>query len=1276
MDLSTLTPGQRESVRRVDGPLLVSAGAGSGKTFTLTQRIAYALSEESGPFLRDIDEVCAITFTEKAAGEIKARVKRTLRSEGRLDQALKVDAAWISTIHGACSRILRAHALELGIDPAFGIVGDAERGRMLTASMNEALASGNEILGRPYAALLAEYAAAGGRGSSAAGMVDSLLSMASTLRGGLNAVSLGQGWPAPTAVAKRLLAAYEELLPVLEQAGSSASAQRAQAAAADAVEKLEVYLLADGNAAVESARGVGRRGGRGAGRGAAGGADGAARELAHVLDGCAWVGANFGSAEVKAHIKKFQCVHGRMLADAALLLARPRADELLALAREVQRRYEARKQAAGKLDNDDLLTRTLAAFEGHPAIAESFADRFKLVMVDEFQDTSQLQIDLISYLAGEHCCRLCTVGDAQQSIYRFRGADVGVYEQHKRDMRSPDVGATYVELSKNFRSHADVLSFVDRIFEQPHVFGERFMSLEPNEARPSRWFGGPRIDVVLATQPAGRGTGVTSDDVRRAAAQAVAVRFAALREAGHAAGDMVVLLGRMTHAQEYADALRAEGFECVVAGGSLFADAPEVRLVGRIAQAVANPADSGALFEVLTSDVLRLSADDFLDLATGRNEQDGSLRRRELAAGFSRLREAEGLEPRLAHAVSLLERAQQTARSRSLSRGVRQVLVESGWLARLEGQGASGLAQAGNVLKALRLVERVEGETRGGAASVARAVADELASGLKEAPGALSAKAGNSVRIMTIHASKGLEFPIVAVADFNSSSRASSKLLLEACGRTAFSSLLPDRSLSEYPSLKKRAAELMRGCYGWDEGELEAAARVLAADDGEEPNAACGPASLRAALAERTATEELAEGRRKLYVALTRASEALVVAATGKEAAEGKPFSYSSLTDDIRQALCGGDDFPGGKAELPYGGSAPARFERIMVASSERCDAAAAASAGEVEREDEGAVPGEGVASAVSGEDAATGATCEALCSSAAQPAAEEPPAAAPLFCVPPLPAALPACEPWRPLREGVFSYSSISHSDEDDSGAAAKPVSGARPASPASGQVAEVAKPAGEAPNASLWDDAGQPLPAPPDAEKATALGSAFHRAAQFAVETGQVPGDGRVDALARTYGISPAQRVRLDAALARWFGSEAFAQACAFPCRAAETPFLVRIEEALMEGEIDLLCTQAPPGSEQASGTHAVVFDYKTGGSDDEAEQDLHEKHLLQAQCYAYAVLGQGFGSVELRFVRVERPARTGDAAQPDEVRYTFTSADVPELQRIIATAYRKVR
>ena len=105
MDLSTLTPQQRACVEHVNGPLLVSAGAGSGKTFMLTQRIAYALLNPELSGVTDIDQVLAITFTEAAAAEIKARVRNKLREEGMAGQALKVDACWISTIHGMCSRI-------------------------------------------------------------------------------------------------------------------------------------------------------------------------------------------------------------------------------------------------------------------------------------------------------------------------------------------------------------------------------------------------------------------------------------------------------------------------------------------------------------------------------------------------------------------------------------------------------------------------------------------------------------------------------------------------------------------------------------------------------------------------------------------------------------------------------------------------------------------------------------------------------------------------------------------------------------------------------------------------------------------------------------------------------------------------------------------------------------------------------------------------------------------------------------------------------------------
>ena len=134
MNLDSCTPGQREIISTLDQPLMVSAGAGSGKTFTLTQRIAYALTEPYGeslePYVQSVSQLLAITFTKKAAAELKSRVKAKLNELGLVEEALKVDDAWISTIHGMCSRILKEHALELGIDPTFEVISETESKRL------------------------------------------------------------------------------------------------------------------------------------------------------------------------------------------------------------------------------------------------------------------------------------------------------------------------------------------------------------------------------------------------------------------------------------------------------------------------------------------------------------------------------------------------------------------------------------------------------------------------------------------------------------------------------------------------------------------------------------------------------------------------------------------------------------------------------------------------------------------------------------------------------------------------------------------------------------------------------------------------------------------------------------------------------------------------------------------------------------------------------------------------------------------------------------------
>lgn len=1182
MNLNTCTPGQRASVECVDRPLLVSAGAGSGKTFTLTQRIAYALLPESGPAAASIDEVLAITFTEKAAAEIKARVKRTLRAEGLGEEALKVDGSWISTIHGMCSRILRTHALDLNLDPAFDIVGDAQRKDLIAAAIDSALGEDNDVISHgSYATLFNEYPArsSGFNDTSIAGMLQNIMDKASNLRGGLDAIDFGPAPACASTLARELLMAYEGVMPALEQAGKSAAAEKARAGAADALDALQAFLT-DSTKADE------------------------VPALAAVVNECMFLGKNFGGAEVKEAVAAYQEVHARIAQHILIALARPQAVELMTLAREVSRRYEDAKRAIGKLDNDDLLIKTLEAFETCPDIASRYEKRFKLVMVDEFQDTSQLQIDMIAHLAGPNFAHLCTVGDAQQSIYRFRGADVNVYEEHKRTMKSQVVGALYIELTKNFRSHGDVLSFVDRVFEQPHVFGDSFMSLEPHETRPSCYKGSaPRIDLVVAQRPSGRGTGVSTEDAKRVAARELARRFAAFRADGHAPGDMVVLLGAMTRADVYAEALREQGFECVIAGGSLFSSAPEVHVVARLLEAVANPANTAALFEVLTSGMVCLSADDFLELTTEVDAETGCMRRRNLDRGFARLADqVDVLPPRLAHAVRLFDSARREARTQSASVVVRNAVVRSGWMARLEREGAVGMAVVANVLKAIRLIESVETACNGGFASTAQAFARELEA-LKEAPGALSGTGSSVVKIMTIHASKGLEFPLVGLAEFAGSGR-NSKLVMEACGSKGWASLVAGRSADRYPALKNRAKDTPAPTPDDDgyDTQVACAAQFIAGETNDP--GACSSDAYRAALKRRAVDEELSEARRKLYVGLTRASEALVVVMDVK--ASSKDITYPDLIDDMRSALCGIEDFPSGVAELPYGGSMPARFERVVV-----------------------------------------------------QPGEEEVPLqeVQNRFTVPVMSEAKASRIPWSAQRADVFSYSSIASSVPDE-----EEVSCPKEVETCS-SIADV--------NflSALEGDAPLALPRIESFRLdgtggATGFGSAFHRAAQFAVETGGEPSASRLDALSSTFGLSSEQRLRLSDACARWFASTTYVETTAWSLRRAEVPFFVRIGAEFMEGEIDLLCTDGP----QVDGGHALVIDYKTGGRGDESAELLYKKHALQAQCYAYALLVQGCAVVELRFVRIEREDADGG---PQVVRYRFVAGDEEELACIIQKA-----
>ena len=1214
MDLSTLMPQQLQIVKTLDRPLFVSAGAGSGKTFTLTRRIVYALSPESGPFVEHLDQVLAITFTKDAAAEIRDRVRRALIDEGMDEEALTVDDAWISTIHGMCSRILRAHALELGIDPEFTVLTDTDE------LMDQAV---EHVLGRATApdaapelaaslkALYAWYPMAGeggpfGAGTTIKGLVRDLLELSSQLPGGMDDVRVARGQADTSALAD----AYRGALGV-----SKAATEKAQVAL-DAIDAFEA-------------------------------SDKTMADAARLMMSCTMPRAS--KAFPKEQVELLKAEAADAFINIVLACGGPALDALVGLARSVEAEYRALKADQSALDNNDLLRMAYEALRDYPAIRAAYEGRFKMVMIDEFQDTDQMQVDLIRYLTGAGERALCTVGDAQQSIYRFRGAEVEVFRRQERKVgASGTAGAAavagaaaeapageLVKLVRNFRSHDEVLRYVARVFDgDDGGLMQGFLDLEASDGRKDT------LVAAASRRQAIFVAGGSTQDRTLAKARAIAERFRALADAGQPQGGMVLLLGRMTNADVYAQAFRDQGLDCVIAGGSVFAQAAEVQTVRALVCALANPADTAqGLMPLLASPMFALGAQEFLALATKLDGETGETSRRNIDAGIMSDFDVPGLQdlPLVTRAREVLRYALRRVGRDSFAAIARDVVNASGWFVRLAQRGPEGKAIAANVLKALGAVAEAEAELGNSPRSIALAF-DRFLAG-KEAPGALNEEGDGAVRIMTVHASKGLEYPVVAVAEcfgVRKSSGAAQMGRVEGGAQVValparFDGVkLADGTFVKGDDVKKQFEHAFKGkgTSLWLPPELI-----------EDVCATGSPAEAFARLRNDDLQLSLEERGRLLYVAMTRARE-LVILAMDAGVSRGKVTApafdaETDLTYDVLRRILPTDglELPQLDADrLVFDNSQPGDYELISLANFTFGEQAFEANAS---LDAEGRlVRGDAEAEVV---DAGARAT-------APGPADPEPDAFE-LVYPQAVGVRMGTC-PY-PARDS-YSYSSIAaalHAEAEDRAAEARvPMDEAGDDAESDGSEMTDA-------DVAVVEPAGNPM----------ALGSAFHAACQWLIEMGAdtLP-VARADALARLWHLTPEQRERFDAALNRWLRSAVRAELLAWPCVRAEVPFFslgcededIARYGAYAEGAIDALAT------DPADPTRALVIDYKTGGTPDETPEQLQEKHALQARVYSDVLHKAGFVTVTVKFVRVEQadPALFVEPAEPQVVTYNL--------------------
>ncbi len=771
------TPEQTIAIERRRGELLIDAGAGSGKTSVLVERFARTVSEDG----LSAGQILTITFTEKAAAELRERIRRRLQEFGDETAARATEGAWISTIHAFCARLLRTHAVDAGLDPEFTVLDEREAGELRRAAFDAALKltaatdGGGELISahgpeRLAAAITSLYAELRARGSleptlPAAPPAPAELDVrgACLLVQGLADEVLGE-LDAIRAPGRRVLeatAVLEQVQPVLESGRPWPG-------------ELEALKLGNGAKALRTE---------------------ACEEYRDAL----------------ADLQEMVC-------DGAAGLARDAIDALL---RAYGERYTALKRQRAAVDFSDLelLARELLRDQ---EIGERYRTRFGRVMVDEMQDTNHVQLELIDLVTNTD---LVMVGDAQQSIYGFRHADVELFAERGR--RLERIGAR-TSLQTNFRSRTEILTAVNAAFGR--ALGDDYRSLAPGRVDPPA--AEPLVELLIADRD---GSAVDEDPLleqlaapwRLAEARSLAARVGELIAAGQASPrDVVVLLRATTDMHVYEQALEAAGIPTYVIGGRGYWSHPQVIELVAYLRALANPLDTEALYTVYSSPLCGLSLDGLVLVAAGALEDVPHSDRVRLQA-FQSWFTAERRAAAWSGVEQLLDRA----------------LAHNGYEQSLASR-SDARRRLANVRKLLRLAREWQAQHGSDLAGFVRLLRSRTdgADSARESEAPVEGESLNAVRLMTIHRSKGLEFPVVCVADL---------------GRQ----VLP------------RAGELVK--VGHDGRRLGLrlrraghAHRVSALDYDE----------LRAEERER----ELAEERRLFYVAMTRARERLILSGAAR----------------------------------------------------------------------------------------------------------------------------------------------------------------------------------------------------------------------------------------------------------------------------------------------------------------------------------------------------------------------------------------------------------
>jgi ATP-dependent helicase/nuclease subunit A len=785
-----LKPEQAAAAHTLDCHLSVTAGPGSGKTFVLVERYLEILRTKKV----SVDNIVAITFTNRAANEMRQRVRHRIDAllqatsgnerQTWLRHKRALEGAVITTIHGFCSRLLHEFPVEADIDPQFMLLDEHQAAMLIEAVVEEALADaihhGNEKI--------IQLAQGTGRASLAAALVE----LHRKYRGEGLALEAIEKLTATNHAAE---ADYDAGLRELDaQINDLLSARKLTKVAAEkrdraALEwpRLRAILaqppteknIAGYCQAIEDFRESRLNKG--------------SHPAVERLDEMLW------GSDTNDRLR------GKVPSLGFDLLAKDYSLALLRILREIERRLDAEKQRLSVLDFDDLQLRALKLLE-LPEVVSRGPERYRYFLVDEFQDTNSLQRDLLTRLALIRGSNLFIVGDRKQSIYGFRGADVDVFSEMTAAIKN--AGGAQQPLQINFRSQRPLIDCFNFLFgkifeargEVPETSLDQlgYVNHEASQAERGAEHELPLVELLVSAAPEGRSAETNpeneDDDERdplgaqeRDAAQ-VAARIKALvsgtdfslwnqvapdSSPGHFKyGDIAILLRAFTGLWTYESALRRAGIPYLTVQGKGFYQREEITDLIQLLRFLDNTTDELALAAVLRSPLGGVSDNALLALRSapliGDNVDSGRLARRNLWRALLRHREIQFIDKDNHTALERLEVLLAALISRRNRYGIAELLryaVAESEFTTVIAANFDGAQRVANVEKLFRLAEQFD-KSGHLMRDFVRFVEEFEALGGREGEGQMDESA-NVVRLMTIHQAKGLEFPVVIIPDLH-----------------------------------------------------------------------------------------------------------------------------------------------------------------------------------------------------------------------------------------------------------------------------------------------------------------------------------------------------------------------------------------------------------------------------------------------------------------------------------------------------------------------------